>query len=172
MITGGLKPLSTKRIKPKPGQESVWDYPRPPHLEKCSKSIQVIFNEVELVNTTKAYRVLETSHPPVYYIPPEDIKMEYLIDSSGLSYCEWKGQAKYYSLKVGDNILEKVAWYYEKPTESFSKIKDYVAFYAEPMDACFVDGEKVIPQPGNFYGGWITKDVVGPFKGEAGTLFW
>lgn len=158
--------------KPGPGQESVWDYPRPPRLEATNKQIQIIFNGIMIANTHRAYRVLETSHPPVYYIPPEDIKTEYLQPDSGNSLCEWKGLANYYSLTVGDKQVRKVAWYYPNPTPSFAAIKNYVAFYAGPMDACMVDGEKVIPQPGRFYGGWITSDIVGPFKGEPGTTGW
>jgi len=161
-----------KRIPPQPGQESVWDYPRPPRLEDSNKSIQVIFNGVTLVDTCRAKRVLETSHPPVYYIPPEDIRMEYLIPSLRTTYCEWKGPGAYYTVVVGDRRAENVAWYYPNPTPAFVPIKNYVAFYAGPMDACYVDGEKVTPQPGEFYGGWITSDIVGPFKGVPGSWGW
>jgi uncharacterized protein (DUF427 family) len=159
-------------IKPKPGQESVWDYPRPPRLEKTNKHIRIIFNAVTIADTRNAYRVLETSHPPVYYIPPADIEMEYMHPASGTSFCEWKGQAGYYTLRVGAKEVERVAWYYPDPTPDFAAIKDYVAFYPGPMDKCTVDGEEVKPQPGGFYGGWITGDVVGPFKGEPGTEGW
>jgi len=159
-------------ISPQAGQESVWDYPRPPRLEDTQKHIQIMFNDVTLADTQRAKRVLETSHPPVYYIPPDDIQMQYLVNSPRSTYCEWKGQGAYYSVVVGDKTLENVAWYYPNPTTAFASIKDYVAFYPAPMDACYVDGEKVTPQPGNFYGGWITSDVVGPFKGEAGSWGW
>jgi uncharacterized protein (DUF427 family) len=161
-----------KKIEPKPGQESVWDYPRPPLLEATEKQIQIVFNNVTIADTKQAYRVLETSHPPVYYLPPKDVKMSYLIPVSGESFCEWKGVAKYYSLIVNDKKAEKIAWYYPQPTPTFEAIKDYLAFYAAPMDACYVNGEKVTPQPGGFYGGWITNDIVGPFKGESGTWGW
>jgi uncharacterized protein (DUF427 family) len=160
------------RIEPKVGQESVWNYPRPPRLELSEKNIQIVFNNVIIADTNKAYRVLETSHPPVYYLPPQDVKLEYLQFTSQQSFCEWKGWAKYYSLIVGDKEAINVAWSYPEPTSSFAAIKDYIAFYAGPMDACYVNGEKVIPQPGGFYGGWITSDVVGPFKGEKGTWGW
>lgn len=160
------------RIEPKVGQESVWDYPRPPRLELSGKPIQIVFNNAIIADTNKAYRVLETSHPPVYYLPPQDVKLEYLQSTSQQSFCEWKGWAKYYSLIVGDKEAINVAWSYSEPTSSFAAIKDYIAFYAGPMDACYVNGEKVIPQPGGFYGGWITSDVVGPFKGEKGTWGW
>jgi uncharacterized protein (DUF427 family) len=161
-----------KKIEPQPGQESVWDYPRPPRLEKTSKQIKIVFNQEKIAETQEAYRVLETSHPPVYYLPPKDIKMEYLIKTSGQSFCEWKGVANYYDLVVGNKKLAKVAWTYPQPTIDFQAIKDYIAFYAAPMDFCSLDGEKVIPQPGGFYGGWITSDIVGPFKGEEGTWGW
>lgn len=159
-------------IPPQPGQESVWDYPRPPRLEDTSKHIQILLAGITLVDTRRAKRVLETSHPPVYYIPPDDIQMQYLVKSPQSTYCEWKGQGAYYTVIVGDKTLENVAWYYPNPTLAFTGIKDYVAFYPAPMEACLVDGEKVEPQPGNFYGGWITSDIVGPFKGSAGSWGW
>jgi uncharacterized protein (DUF427 family) len=153
-------------------KESVWDYPRPPRLESTSRHLQIIFNNVAIADTRNAYRVLETSHPPVYYLPPGDLQMDYLFTTPGSSFCEWKGIASYYSLQVGDRRLERIAWYYLDPSPTFAPIKDYVAFYAGPMDACYVDDEKVIPQPGGFYGGWITSDLEGPFKGSPGTLGW
>jgi uncharacterized protein (DUF427 family) len=132
----------------------------------------VVFAGVTIANTHKAWRVLETSHPPVYYIPPEDIQMEYLLPTSGSSFCEWKGVASYYSVTINEQRVDKAAWYYSSPTQPFAAIKDHVAFYAHKMDACFVDRERARPQPGNFYGGWITDDIVGPFKGEPGTMGW
>ncbi|MCA9990637.1 MAG: DUF427 domain-containing protein [Ardenticatenaceae bacterium] len=164
--------MKPTRIAPGPGQESVWDYPRPPRLETTPRHIQVYFNGLLLADTRRAYRVLETSHPPVYYLPPADIQMQCLIPAGGQSWCEWKGQAAYYSVVVGERRAENVAWYYPNPTPSFLPIKNYVAFYPRPMDRCLVDGEVVVPQPGGFYGGWITSDVVGPFKGEPGTMGW
>ncbi|MGL5875740.1 MAG: DUF427 domain-containing protein [Xenococcaceae cyanobacterium] len=161
-----------QRIEPQPGQESVWDYPRPPRLELVSKRIKIIFNEVAIADTQNAYRVLETSHPPVYYLPPEDIKMEYLQLADGQSFCEWKGLAGYYNVMVGDKQVLKAAWFYPQPTPDFAAIKDYLAFYPGAMDACYINDEKVTPQPGNFYGGWITSDIVGPFKGEPGSWGW
>lgn len=161
-----------KPILPGPGQESVWDYPRPPRLELTSKHIQVLFNGVTIADTHRAYRVLETSHPPVYYIPRDDILQTCLKPAPGFSWCEWKGQAEYFTVTVGDREAEAAAWYYPNPTPAFTPIKDYVAFYAGPMDACYVDSEQVTPQPGSVYGGWITKDVVGPFKGESYTTGW
>ena len=161
-----------QRIEPEPGQESVWDYPRPPKLEPSSKRVRIIFNGIEIANSTKSQRVLETSHPPVYYIPPEDIQMEYLEPTSRQSFCEWKGGANYYTIVVGDKQVPNGAWYYRNPTPAFASIKDYLAFYPSKMDACFLNEEKVQAQQGDFYGGWITKDIVGPFKGGAGTWGW
>jgi uncharacterized protein (DUF427 family) len=166
--------MNTRRIEPQPGQESVWDYPRPPRLEDSPKHLQIMFNGVTLADTHRAKRVLETSHPPVYYIPPEDIQMEYLVlvTATQGSFCEWKGRAIYYSVVVGEKQAVNAAWSYPNPTPVFAGIKDYLAFYAHLMDACYVDGEQVQPQPGNFYGGWITQDIVGPFKGGVGTWGW
>lgn len=164
--------MSRERIAPGPGQESVWDYPRPPRLEDSSKHIQIFFNGVAIADTHRAKRVLETSHPPVYYIPPEDIQAEYFTPTARHTFCEWKGQASYYTITVGDQTAEQAAWFYPQPTDRFADLKDYVAVYPSRMEACYVDGEKVQAQPGDFYGGWITSDVVGPFKGGSGTWGW
>lgn len=164
--------MKRDRIAPGPGQESVWDYPRPPRLEESSKHIQIVFNGVTIVDTQRAKRVLETSHPPVYYIPPLNIKMEYLVRTLQESFCEWKGGAFYYTVVVGDKQAPNAAWGYPNPTPNFASIKNYLAFYPQMMDVCSVDGEQVQPQPGGFYGGWITSDIVGPFKGEPGTWGW
>ena len=161
-----------ERQAPGPGQESVWDYPRPPRCEPARRHIQVIFGGVTIADTRRAMRVLETSHPPVYYIPPCDIAMAHLAPSPRRSFCEWKGTARYYTVTAGGKTARDAAYAYAEPEPGFERIMDYIAFYAGPMDACLVDGEKVTPQPGRFYGGWITKDVVGPFKGEPGTEFW
>ena len=137
-----------------------------------TKRIQIVAAGLPLADTTRAYRVLEPSHPPVYYLPPEDVRMERLTLISGSSFCEWKGEARYYAL----NGVE-VSWYYPTPTKSFELITGYLAFYAgrvtlQDGDGCFVDGERVTPQPGGFYGGWITAEVVGPFKGIPGSVGW
>lgn len=156
-----------------PTQESVWDYPRPPRVEDVKSPIRVVFNGVTIAETTRAQRVLESSHPPVYYIPPEEIAMEYLQRvPKAQSWCEWKGSAIYYDVQVGDRRAERAAWAYPEPTPGFVSITGYVAFYAGKMDACYVGDEKVEPQPGSFYGGWITSNIVGPFKGGPGTLGW
>ena len=161
-----------KGPKPGPGQESVWDYPRPPRVEQSNKHIRVIFNGVVIADTHRAQRILETSHPPVYYIPPEDVKMEYFTPTSRHTYCEFKGQASYYTIRVGNQNIPNGAWYYPKPSRGYESITNYIAVYPSQMDACYVDDEKVQPQEGDFYGGWITKDIVGPFKGGAGTMGW
>ena len=164
--------MNPQRIVPEPGQESVWDYPRPPRLEDGNALVQVVFNGVTLAETRRAKRVLETSHPPVYYIPPEDIRMGHLHRAEGQSFCEWKGVAGYYTVTVGDKQAVDAAWFYPNPTPAFASLKNHVAFYPGRMDACFVNGERVLPQPGDFYGGWITASIIGPFKGEPGTRGW
>jgi uncharacterized protein (DUF427 family) len=160
------------RIEPGPGQESVWDYPRPLRLEDVDKKVKVVFGGVTLAYTTRAKRVLETSHPPVYYIPQQDIRMEHLKPSGGSSHCEWKGRASYFDAATEERVETRAAWFYPDPTSSFAGIKDCVVFYPSKMDACWVGGEKVEAQEGDFYGGWITPDIVGPFKGGPGTWGW
>ena len=155
-----------------PTQESVWDYPRPPRLEPTSQRVQIWFNQVMIADTCRAQRVLETSHPPTYYLPPDDVQMQYLIPSPRQSFCEWKGVAAYYSVEVNEQRAENAAWAYPSPTLNFEPIRDYLAFYPSRMALCKVDGETVEAQPGDFYGGWITANIVGPFKGSPGTLGW
>jgi uncharacterized protein (DUF427 family) len=164
--------MKPKRIELGSGRESVWDYPRPPSVEDSTKHIKVIFNNVVIADTRRAKRVLETSSPPVYYIPPEDIKMEYLRKTQKNTICEWKGVASYYAAVVDDKRTGNAAWFYPNPTSGYTSIKNYVAFYPQKMEACYVDGELVKSQPGSFYGGWITTDIVWPFKGEPGTEGW
>jgi len=164
--------MNTRRIEPGPGQESVWDYPRPPRLEDTGKHIQIVFGGVIVADSRRAKRVLETSHPPVYYLPPEDVRLEYFTPIPGQSLCEWKGTASYYSIRAGNKNAEQSAWYYPNPTPAFESLKNYIAVYPSRMDSCTVDGEAVTAQPGEFYGGWITKGIVGPFKGDPGTLGW
>ena len=147
--------------------ESVRDYPRPPRVEPTGRRIRVVLGGETIVDTRRAHRVLETSHPPVYYVPLEDVAPGVLEPSSGgTTFCEWKGDASYYDVAAGGRREERAAWTYHDPSPGFEPIRDAVAFYAGPMDACFVDDERVEPQPGGFYGGWITSDVTGPFKGE------
>jgi uncharacterized protein (DUF427 family) len=159
-----------KRIEPGPGQESVWNYPRPPRLERCPKKIEVKFGGVIVAASTRTLRLLETSHPPAYYIPPEDTRWEYLSPGTGSSFCEFKGHAVYWNVRSGERIGQNVAWSYPAPAREYSALRDHLAFYAGRVDECFVDGHKVQPQPGGFYGGWITPDIIGPYKGGPGTL--
>lgn len=161
-----------KKIIPQEGQESVWNYPRPPKLEQCNKHIRVIFDGELLAETTQSIRVLETSHPPVYYIPQEDVNMSLLKENNEISHCEFKGRANYFDLVSVEKSSEDAAWTYLKPSTRYSIITNYIAFYPNKVDACFVDGEKAKAQEGEFYGGWITDDIVGPFKGGAGTWDW
>jgi len=161
-----------RRIEPGEGQESVWDYPRPPILEPVSKHIKVVFNGVVLAETDRAIRYLETSHPPNYYIPPEDVNHDCLSASGRTTTCEWKGTAHYLSVHCGDRVEKNAAWFYPEPHPEYSAIAGYIAFYPQQMDECTVDGEVVRAQAGSFYGGWITSDLVGPFKGPNGTGGW
>jgi uncharacterized protein (DUF427 family) len=155
-----------------PGQQSVWTYPRPAIAERCAARIRIEHAGLVVADSGSAVRTLETSHPPSYYIPPADIAPGMLRETSGSSYCEWKGWATYWDVVVGDVVLHKVAWSYPEPTRAFVMLRDHVAFYAAPFDCCSVDGETVRPQPGGFYGGWITADLAGPFKGVPGSTGW
>ncbi|MCS6802164.1 MAG: DUF427 domain-containing protein [Chloroflexota bacterium] len=161
-----------QRIPPGPGQESVWDYPRPPRVEPVSKRLRVVFNGTTIAETTRGYRVLETSHPPVYYFPPDDILPGVLTPNPRQTFCEFKGTASYYDVCVGERTAAAAAWTYRDPTPAYRAIANYVAFYPSRMDACYVDDERVQAQPGDFYGGWITSAIVGPFKGGPGTAGW
>jgi len=142
-----------------PEEESVWDYPRPPRLEVSRRHIQVICSGVMIADSTHTQRILETSHPPAYYIPPADVRMEYLKASSHSTFCEWKGVAAYYDIAIDGRRLTNAAWYYRHPNPAYTALKDFIAFYPGSMDACLVDGERVQPEAGSFYGGWITKDI-------------
>ena len=158
-----------QRIPPGPGQESVWDYPRPPALEPVTQRVRVELGGRTIADTTAAYRVLETSHPPVFYLPRADIDPAAISPSaSAPTYCEYKGMARY--LDIGGRPA--AAWYYPSPDPRYDAIADHVAFYPSTMDACWVGDERVRPQEGDFYGGWVTSNIVGPFKGAAGTQGW
>jgi uncharacterized protein (DUF427 family) len=160
------------KIEPQAGQESVWDYPRPPLIEDTDKHLQVFLAGSLIAETRRAKRVVEKSHPPVYYFPIEDIQMEYLDLNTEVSFCEYKGRANYYNLLKDDKALSDIAWTYLKPPPGFESISGMVAFYPNRGLECFVNGERVQPQAGEFYGGWITNDIIGPFKGESGTWGW
>jgi uncharacterized protein (DUF427 family) len=155
-----------------PGQESVWDYPRPPRLEPTARRVRIVHAGRVIADTIRALRLLETSHPPSYYLPPADIDMALLRPGKGASFCEWKGHAVYWDVVAGAAPLLGVGWSYPQPTRGFAALQDHIAFYAAPFDAVTVDDQQVRPQPGGFYGGWITADVAGPFKGIPGSQFW
>ncbi|MFC0003756.1 DUF427 domain-containing protein [Micromonospora siamensis] len=152
--------------------ESVWDYPRPPRLERTLRRITVVHAGVTVVDSDRCWRVLETSHPPVYYVPRDEITGARLVPTDRRTWCEWKGEASYWDLAVGDVRVREAAWSYERPTPPYADLAGAVAFYPGRVDECRVDGERVQVQPGDFYGGWITADLVGPFKGAPGTLGW
>lgn len=153
-------------------QESVWDYPRPPVAELCDKRLVIIHSGITIADTHNAVRTLETSHPPTYYFPQADVLMSALRPADGSSFCEWKGHARYLDVVVDGQVLTKVAWSYPTPTANFAILRDHIAFYAQPFDSCLVGRERAMPQPGGFYGGWITSDLSGPFKGVPGSRFW
>ena len=157
---------------PGPGQESVWDYPRPPRLEPVPQRVRVEFAGMLLADSVRAWRVCETSSPPVYYIPREDVQTQYLESYEEPSFCEWKGVASYWTVRVGNQVAEKAAWSYETPDEGYEPLRNHLAFYAGKMDACYVGEDRVTPQPGEYYGGWITPNIVGPFKGVPGSSHW
>lgn len=161
-----------ERIRPGPGQESVWDYPRPPRLENVRDRLRVAFGGETIAESKLAYRVLETSHPPVYYLPPTDVRRDLLVPTEARSFCEFKGRARYWSLDVAGVHAENAAWSYPQPTVAFQPLKDFFAFYPSRVDSCWVGDERVEAQAGDFYGGWITSRVVGPFKGPPGTRGW
>ena len=155
-----------------PGQESVWDYPRPPRLERVAKRVRIVHAGAVVVDTDDVVRVLETSHPPTYYLPRAAFTVP-LSTSDRITVCEWKGSARYVDLRVpGAAALTDIGWWYPDPDPRYPELTDRVALYAGPLDEVTVDGERVVPQPGGFYGGWVTADVVGPFKGAPGTWGW
>jgi len=160
-----------EKIKPGPSQESVWDYPRPPKVDICKKTVRVLLNGIIVAEADSAIRVMETSHPPVFYIDPGNINREYFRKTLRTTFCEFKGQAAYYTVEVGDLKVVNSAWYYPSPTAGYLAIKNFVAFYPSKFE-CYVGAERVQAQQGDFYGGWITPEIVGPFKGEPGTLNW
>ena len=158
--------------QPEPGQESVWDYPRPPRLETFDGSITIELGGRLIATTNHGWRVLETSHPPTYYLPRTAFADGVLRDAPGSSWCEWKGQARYYDLATDAAVAPKAAWTSPHPTRGFEPIGGAIAVMAGQVDRCTVNGETVVPQPGGFYGGWITSWVVGPFKGIPGSMGW
>lgn len=164
--------MKPEPIPPTPGQESVWAFPRPAIAEPSGAHVVIEHRGVILADTRASIRTLETSHPPSYYIPREDILERMLRRGAGASFCEWKGNAVYWDVVSDGEVLPSVGWSYPNPTRPFAALKDHIAFYAAPFDRCSVDGETVVPQPGGFYGGWITSAFAGPFKGVPGSRFW
>ena len=152
--------------------ENVWEYPRPPICDPHVGEIKVIINNKTIAKSKNVIRVLETSHPPTYYIPVNDIKLDFLKKNKNNSFCEWKGFANYYDLIADEVNIPNVGWYYPKPTKNFFSIKNFISFYAVGKLKCVVNGEIVKKQDGNFYGGWITTNLRGPFKGGTGTMGW
>ena len=164
-----------RRPEPEPvraGEESVWDYPRPPRVEPVSQRITIRLGGVLIADTIDAVRVLETSHPPVYYLPADSFLEGALVPTEGSSFCEFKGGAAYFDVHGGSRIVSRAAWTYPQPERGFESLRGRVAVYAGEMDACTVGDEQVTPQPGRFYGGWITSRIRGPFKGEPGSMGW
>lgn len=151
--------------------ENVQDYPRPPSLEPVEQRLRVVLAGTTIAESTRGLRVLETHHAPTYYIPLDDV-IARLIPSSGKSVCEWKGHAVYFDVPAGETTANRAAWSYLEPTPGFVDLANHVAFYASAMDDCFIGDERVIPQPGDFYGGWVTTNLIGRIKGAAGTEFW
>lgn len=150
----------------------MWDYPRPPRVEQVPQRITIRLGGELIADTRSAVRVLETSHPPVYYLPIADFVPGALVAAAGSSFCEFKGAARYFDVQSGGTVREGAAWNYPQPSPGFETLVDKVAVYAGPMDECTVGGEVVVPQPGGFYGGWVTSAVVGPFKGTPGSMGW
>lgn len=153
-------------------QESVWQYPRPAVAERSHRHIHIVHAGIVVADTRAAVRTLETSHPPSWYIPPGAITSGLLQRSRRRSFCEWKGDAHYWHLEIAGETFSDVAWSYADPTPAFAILRDHIAFHAGPFDLCAVDGERVLPQPGGFHGGWITADLAGPFKGVPGSMGW
>jgi uncharacterized protein (DUF427 family) len=160
------------RIEPGPGQESVWDYPRPPRVEPVPDRLRVVVAGTTIADTTRGFRVLETAGAPVYYFPRDDVRTDLFVASPRETYCEWKGGASYHTVSVGGRLVENVAWSYEDPKPGYESIGGYLAFYAAKVDEAWVGDELATPQPGGFYGGWVTSRIVGPMKGEPGSERW
>jgi uncharacterized protein (DUF427 family) len=158
-------------IKPNSGQESVWDYPRPPVIVADSRLVQVRLDGALIAQTRRAQRVLETASPPTFYLPPEAVQADCLRPEAGGTFCEWKGRAVYFTVCLGSRCVPHAAWSYPEPFAAFAPIRDYLAFYPAALE-CFVAGERVRAQAGGYYGGWITAGILGPFKGEPGSAGW
>ena len=171
-VFAGNVPPPVERVIPGPGQESCWDYPRPPRLEPVTERVRVLVDGITIGDTTRALRVLETAGAPVYYLPSADVRMDLLRATAHGSVCEWKGLAGYFEVVLPTRVILNAAWSYARPNQGYEVMRDHIAFYAGLVDEAWVGDELATPQPGRFYGGWVTSNVVGPFKGSPGTLGW
>jgi uncharacterized protein (DUF427 family) len=172
VAAGTVVPPPGSRIVPGPGQESVWDYPRPPRVEAVTDRIRVVVDGLTVADSSAALRVLETAGAPVYYLPPADVRVDLLRPTAHRTFCEWKGEASYWSIALPARTIPNAAWAYQQPLAGYEAIRDHFAFYAWLVDEAWVGDELAAPQPGRFYGGWVTSKVVGPFKGGPGTRGW
>ena len=170
------RPAPQEIVAPGPGEESVWDFPRPPRVEPVAQRVRVEFAATTIADSSRALRVVETAGAPVYYLPPADVAPGCLTPADGWSLCEWKGVARYWDLVVGDRRSDAAAWSYPDPLtdlgQGYERLRDYLAFYPDRVDACWLDDERISPQPGGFYGGWVTRSIVGPMKGIPGSEDW
>jgi uncharacterized protein (DUF427 family) len=166
---GQIRPPFAESVEP--GQESVWDYPRPPRIARDSREVLVRIDGIEIARTSHAVRVLETASPPGFYLPPEDVRLDRLSTTNVRSFCEWKGEAVYFDLLARQGVIRRVGWSYPTPSPDFAEIAGYISFYPGRIE-CFVDAQRVRPQPGAFYGGWLTAEIAGPVKGEPGSESW
>jgi uncharacterized protein (DUF427 family) len=171
-MAGTTPPSTIERVIPGPGQESVWDYPRPPRVEPVPERLRVVIDGVTVADTTLGQRVVETAGAPVYYFPPDDVRMDLLERGDRTTACEWKGEAIYYHAAGSGRPRANVAWSYPDPNPGYEAIRDYLAFYAGRVDEAWVGDEQATPQPGGFYGGWVTSKIAGPIKGEPGSEGW
>lgn len=168
-----MGPPRRSNVKAQRAKENVWDYPRPPRIEPVDRHVRVVLGGETIAESDRALRVLETSSPPTIYIPREDVREDLLIDVDAVqTECEWKGTASYVHAEAGGKRANRVAWHYPEPKEGFEQLRDHLAFYPRRVDAAYLDDEEVTPQPGAYYGGWITKEIEGPFKGESGSEGW
>lgn len=161
-----------RRVEPRPGQESVWDYPRPPRIDAVRKALRVEFGGAVLAETVHGLRVVETASPPAYYFPPDDVRSDLLVASPVRTICGWKGVARFWDARVDERFAEAAAWSYAEPRPGYEALAGYYAFFPRPLDGCWVGSERALPQEGTYYGGWITSDLTGPFKGGPGTEAW
>jgi uncharacterized protein (DUF427 family) len=166
-------PSGVDPVVPGPGQESVWDYPRPPRVEASAERVRVVAADETIAESTRAQRVLETAGAPVYYLAPDDVRTDLLVRSATSTICEWKGPASYWSLALPDGtVIKDVAWAYERPNRGYEAIAGHLAFYVAKVDEAWVDDERARPQEGGFYGGWVTTRIMGPIKGGPGSWGW